>query len=64
MLAHPDIGEAEFLRLHRGAADRVGASLAADMGQMDADLHDRGLLPIAGANVARHGGGVQGREGS
>ena len=39
VLADPDIGKAEFLRLDRGAADRVGRGFLADMGQMDAEAH-------------------------
>ena len=63
VLAHPDIGKAEVLGLHRGATDRVRAGLAADMGQMNADLHDRASSrwsrdPRASRRVASRAGAV------
>ncbi len=45
MLAYPDIVEAELLGLHRGLADRLRPCLAADMRQMDAELHH--VFPFA-----------------
>jgi hypothetical protein len=50
VLADPDVVEAQFLRLDGGAADAVGAGLAADMGQVDAKLHRCFLLPLSAQN--------------
>src|SRR6516164_8282455 len=49
VLAHPHVGKPELLGLNRGARDRLGRGLAADMRQMNTDLHDAPRVPYMSA---------------